>query len=130
MENLTDEKQIRDVIQNYSAAYISMNVGAVMSHLSDNPKRVMHYNNETAEGREAVKETYIRQFKMGKKADMSHDITSIVISHDTALVKYSWRLNYTNLEDNEIRLTGRDTVKLIKVGNVWKLNEIEETIDT
>ena len=134
MENLTDEKQIRNVIQGYNKAYEDKDIGKVMSFFSEDTKRIRLYkvDEKTAIGKNAVRATFVEEFDRVNIADSTCDIDAPMISGDAASGIYKWRMDFTDLQNNGVKVvaTGKGIVKLKKADGIWKITELEETIDS
>jgi len=134
MEDLTDEKRIRDVIQSYNKAYEGKDIGKVMSFFSEDTKRIRLYkvDEKTAIGKDAVRATFVEEFDRVNIADSTWDIDAPMISSNAASGVYKWRMDFNDLQNNGVKVvaTGKGIVKLRKAGGIWKITELEETIDS
>ncbi len=128
-----DEEQIRDVVYGYCDAYNEKDIDKVMSFFSDDSKRARSYaEGDVATGKEAVRATFMEEFDRIDNIKGTREIPTLNVSGDAADVIYSYRMEFTDLQENEVRVvaTGKGTVKLRKTGGVWKITELEETIDS
>jgi ketosteroid isomerase-like protein len=128
-----DEEQIRDVVHGYGDAYNDKDIDKVMSFFSDDSKRVRSYaEGHIATGKEAVRETFVEEFEKIGNIEGTPEIPTLNVSGEAADVIYIYRMEFTELQENEIRVvaTGKGTVKLRKTGGIWKITELEETIDS
>jgi ketosteroid isomerase-like protein len=128
-----DEEQIRDVVYGYCYAYNDKDIDKVMSFLSDDSKRTRSYaEGDVATGKEAIRVTFVEEFEKIDNIEGTPEIPTLNVSGDSADVIYIYRMEFTDLQENEVRVvaTGKGTVKLRKTGGVWKITEVEETIDS
>ena len=130
---VSDEEQIRDVVHGYCDAYNEKDIDKVMSFFSDDSKRVRSYaEGDVATGKGAVRATFVEEFERIDNIKGTREIPTLNVSGDSADVIYSYRMEFTELQENEVRVVaaGKGTVKLRKTGGVWKITELEETIDS
>ena len=133
MEEPTDEKQIQDVIQGYCDAYDERDLDKCMSFFSDDSRRVRVYaGGDTSIGKAAVRATYAQEFERFDSVDTTSDIPTLNVSGDVADLVYTYRMKFSGLKGDRTRAiaTGKGTVKLRKTDGIWKITEVEETIDS
>lgn len=133
MSESNDEKQVRDVIKGYNEAYAAKDIDRVMSFFSENSKRIRPYaEGHIATGKDAVRATYADEFEVIADVSSTYEIAAPTISGDTASVIYTYRMSLADQRKNGAKTvaTGKGNVKLRKTGGIWKITEVEETIDS
>ena len=129
----SDEEQIRGIIQGVLQAYGEEDIDKVMSYMSETFERRMLYGGGgTATGKDAVRSSYAGEFARMDDIEITGDIISIKVSGDTATAVYNWQAEFTDLQENGVRVvaTGKNSDSLRKIDGIWKVTVGEDTIDS
>ncbi len=130
---MNKEDKIQYVLNSFFKAYGDKDIDKLLSCFADGFKLIMSFaETQIVDNPEDIKSAFMGQFGRGENLIFNADILSMSASDDEAKVTFKYKMTFNDIDDNDDRVvaTGKCPVKLKKVGDNWKIIELEQSIST